>query len=235
MVPPRGALNIRRGAPYARAIATPDVPILFADDAVLVVAKPAGMLVVPAPAQRRPTVVDVVSAASGSRVHAVHRLDEDTTGTLVLARTRTSQVWLEDVFRQHRAQRTYLALVSHTPSPTAGRIESRLRVGKDGIVRSVARGGEVAITDYRVLARRGEDVLVECRLQTGRRNQIRVHMHDLGCPLCGDRKYGWRPRREATFARVMLHAEHIVLPRADGRPVIEVGVDAPEPVLRRDG
>lgn len=215
------------------SIAPPDVPLLFADDAVLVVAKPAGILVVPAPGHGGPTVVDLVSRSVGTRVRAVHRLDRDTTGVLVLARTEASESWLETVFREHRAERTYLALLSHTPSPTAGRVESRLRVGKDGIVRSVPRGGEFASTDYRVLARRGDDVLVECRLQTGRRNQIRVHMQDLGCPLCGDRKYGWRARRGAAFPRVMLHAERIVLPRADGRPTVDVQVDAPEPALHR--
>ncbi|MEZ5966530.1 MAG: RNA pseudouridine synthase [Planctomycetota bacterium] len=202
---------------------------------MLVVDKPAGVLVVPAPGRRGATVVDLVSRSSGARVRAVHRLDVDTSGVLVLARTDASETWLEAVFREHRAERTYLALVGRTPSPPAGRIESRLIVGKDGIVRSVPRGGEVAITDYRVVGRRGGDVLVECKLQTGRRNQIRVHMHDLGCPLCGDRKYGWRARPGSTaFPRVMLHAERIVLPRADGRPSLDVAVDAPEAALHRD-
>lgn len=218
---------------YAGRIALPDVPILFADEAVVVVDKPAGLLVVPAPGWRGPTVVDAVTAALGTRVHAVHRLDADTTGVLVLARSETSKPWLEEVFRQHRAERTYLALVGHLPAPPAGRIESRLRE-ESGVVRSVPRGGEAAITTYRTLTRRDGGVLVECKPLTGRRNQIRVHMQDLGCPICGDRKYGWRPRGSATFARVMLHAERIVLPRADGKPVVDVQVDAREAVLHRE-
>ncbi len=210
------------------------VPILFQDDAVLVVDKPIGVLVVPAPGHRGPTVVDLVSDQLGTRVHAVHRLDEETSGVLVLACNETSKRWLEDVFKEHRATRTYLALVEHTLSPPAGRIESRLREMTGGMVQTVTKPpGDLAITDYRVLARRGKQTLVECQLQTGRRNQIRVHMRDLGCPVCGDRKYGWRTRG-ATFDRVMLHAERIELPRADGRPTVNVQVDAREVALRRN-
>jgi len=225
--------GLGRASPTLSRIAHPEVSLLFADDALVVVDKPAHVLVVPAPNRRGATVVDLVSAALGARVHAVHRLDEDTTGVLVLARTPASKAWLEEVFKQHRAQRTYLAVTSHMPSPRAGRVESRLLAGEDGRVRSVPRGGERAVTDYRVLGWRGEGALVECRPLTGRRNQIRVHLHDLGCPICGDRKYGWRPGRGATFARVMLHAEHICLPRADGRSDVDVRVAAREPELRR--
>lgn len=211
------------------------IPILFADDAVLVVDKPVGMLVVPAPGRGGATVVDALTRQLGERVFAVHRLDEETSGVLVLARSEVAKPWLEAVFKEHRAERTYLALVEHTPSPSAGRIESRLRELPSGIVQSVARGpGELAITDYKVLERRGRQVLVECRLQTGRRNQIRVHMADLGAPLCGDRKYGWRAR-DQQFRRVMLHAERIVLPRGDGRPNVDVQALAAEPELRRQG
>jgi 23S rRNA pseudouridine1911/1915/1917 synthase len=210
------------------------IPILFADDALLVVDKPAGVLVVPAPTHRGPTVVDLVSDQLGERVHAVHRLDEDTTGVLVLARHEKSKAWLEDVFKEHRATRTYLALVEHTPSPPAGRIESLLREMPSGIVQSVTKPpGELAVTHYRTLGRRGKQTLVECQPQTGRRNQIRVHMRDLGCPLCGDRKYGWRARG-VNFGRMMLHAERIVVPRADGRPQVDVMRVAQEIPLRRD-
>jgi 23S rRNA pseudouridine1911/1915/1917 synthase len=229
---------------YAARPVPPEIRILHADPAVVVVDKPAGVLVVSAPNQRGPTMVDLVSAALGARVHAVHRLDRDTTGVLVMAKTSDSAQWLEDVFKQHAAERTYLALVDHVPSPRAGRIESRLREGADGVVRSVpGRGGELAITDYRVLGRvehlqraRGRDggaTLIECKPRTGRRNQIRVHLQDLGCPICGDRKYGWRMRGEPSYGRVMLHAERIVLPRPYGQPDLEVAVDAPEPELHR--
>ncbi len=183
------------------------VPILFQDEHLLVVDKPARMLVVPAPGRRRPTVVDRVGDQLGSRVFAVHRLDEDTTGALVLARTAEARQALEEIFRKHLAERLYLALTVRTPSPAAGCIESRMRETSAGIMESVESGpAERAVTHYRVLARRGRHCLVECRLETGRRNQIRVHMAEIGCPIVGDRKYGDRSRG---YRRPMLHAFRI--------------------------
>ncbi len=210
------------------------ISVLFADEALVVVDKPAGMLAVEAPGRRGTTVVDAVGAQLGQRVFAVHRLDEETSGVFVLARTPEAKVWLEAVFMEHRATRTYLALVSHAPNPPAGRVESRLRELPSGIVQSVARGkGEPAVTDYRTLGRRDRATLVECTPQTGRRNQIRVHLADLGSPICGDRKYGWRARGNASYPRVMLHAERIALPQADDGTLLEVAATAPEPELRR--
>jgi 23S rRNA pseudouridine1911/1915/1917 synthase len=119
---------------------------------------------------------------------------------------------LEDLFRSHRVERVYLALLSAMPNPPAGRIESAVDVGDDGIVRSVAAGhGTRAVTEYRAVARRGGCTLVECRLETGRRNQIRVHMAELGCPIAGDRKYGFRGWAGQRWRRPMLHAWRIGL------------------------
>ncbi len=127
-----------------------------------------------------------------------------------LARTELARDRLEDEFRRHRPERIYLALVSRTPSPRAGKIESRL-AEKGGRMRSVDSGGEIAITHYRMLRRLDPFTLVECRLETGRRNQIRVHMADIGCPVVGDRKYGYRSRQGRGFGRAMLHAWRLSL------------------------
>ena len=177
---------------------------------MLVVDKPPRMLVVHAPGRRDETIVDRVARQVGGRVYAVHRLDEDTSGVLALARTELARDRLEDEFRRHRPERIYLALVSRTPSPPAGKIESRL-AEKGGRMRSVDSGGEIAITHYRMLRRLDPFTLVECRLETGRRNQIRVHMADIGCPVVGDRKYGYRSRQGRGFGRAMLHAWHLSL------------------------
>lgn len=188
----------------------PAIPELYSDEHLLVVDKPSRCLVVDAPGRNAPTAVDRVGRQLGQRVFAVHRLDEDTTGVLVLARTEAAREALEQVFRRHEAQRVYLALASHVPSPPAGRIESRLAVGRDGVVRSVTgRGGEHAVTRFRTLERRGRHALLECELETGRRNQIRVHLSELGCPLVGDRKYGWRARGGGGPDRPLLHAWRI--------------------------
>jgi 23S rRNA pseudouridine1911/1915/1917 synthase len=163
----------------------------------------------------------------------VHRLDEDTTGVIVLARGADARAPLEDLFREHRARRTYLALVARVPSPPAGRIESRLEVGRDGIVRSVTGGrGERAVTTYRTLARRGRHALLECELETGRRNQIRAHLAELGCPLVGDRKYGWRaPAGEPRPARPLLHAWRIEFEHPWTGALVRVECSPAEPEL----
>jgi 23S rRNA pseudouridine1911/1915/1917 synthase len=210
----------------------PTVPILHRDDHVVVIDKPAGMLVVPAPGRSAGTIVEVLGAQLGCRVHAVHRLDEDTTGALALALDDVGRAGMEALFRQRAVHREYLALVAAAPSPPAGTIESNVEEGPDGIVRVVQRGGVRAITHYETVARRDRCTLLCCRLETGRRNQIRVHMAALGSPLAGDRKYGFRARPGERFARVMLHSwrmrfEHPVT----GREVF-VEVAAPEPILR---
>jgi 23S rRNA pseudouridine1911/1915/1917 synthase len=208
------------------------VPILYLDDHLVVVDKPVGTLVVPAPGRQGPTVVDLVTAQLGLRAIAVHRLDEETSGALVLALDDETRLGLEALFKAHTIERDYLALASAAPSPPAGRIESRLQEDAAGIVRVVPRGGERAVTHYETLARRGRCCLVRCRLETGRRNQIRAHLAALGCPLAGDRKYGFRSRAGEVFRRVMLHSWrlHFVHPRT-GEPV-SVVVEAAEPELR---
>jgi len=181
------------------------VPILHDDEHLLVVDKPSDLLVVAAPGRSGPTLIDVLSAQLGQRVHAVHRLDEGTTGALVVARTVAGRDAMDPLFRNHAVRREYLALVVGRPSPDAGRIESRLQE-IDGVVRVVERGGQPAITHYEALARRDRLTLVCCRLETGRRNQIRAHLSALGCPIAGDRKYGYRARPGESFARPMLHS-----------------------------
>ncbi|MBK8980625.1 MAG: RluA family pseudouridine synthase [Planctomycetes bacterium] len=190
-----------------------EVAVLFADEHLAVVDKPPGLLVVPAPGRRGPTLIDLLGRQLGARVFAVHRLDEDTSGVLVVARTDVARVALEAVFRAHAAERIYRAVTARAPSPLAGRIESRLREGPDGVVRSARRGedGERAVTEYRLLERHRRHALLECRLETGRRNQIRAHLAELGCPIVGDRKYGWRRQgADALQARrPLLHAWHV--------------------------
>jgi RluA family pseudouridine synthase len=182
------------------------VPIVHRDDDLVIVDKPPGVLTVPAAARSGATIVDLVSEQAGSRALAVHRLDEDTTGLLVLAWNEPARAAMERLFRARAVEREYLALASAAPSPPAGKVESGLEEGADGIVRVVARGGQRAVTHYETLERRGRCSLVKCRLETGRRNQIRVHLAALGCPLAGDRKYGFRARPGEHFARVMLHS-----------------------------
>lgn len=207
------------------------VPILYRDEHLVVVDKPAGVLVVAAPGRSGPTLLDLLTRQLGQRVHAVHRLDEDTTGCLLLALDEATRASLERAFREHEVERDYLALTSAVPSPEAGRIEANLEEGSDGVVRVVTRGGRSAVTHYQTLARRGRCCLVRCRLETGRRNQIRVHFAALGCPLAGDRKYGYRSRPGETFSRPMLHSWRLSLAHPFGGQRIEVVCAPADPNL----
>lgn len=212
----------------------PNIQVLYQDPHLVVVDKPSGVLAVNAPGRRGPTLVDLVSTVLGTRAQAVHRLDEETTGAVVLAISDEGQQGLSALFREHDVERIYLALVTGTPSPPAGRIQSRLQEGADGVVRVVQRGGEIAVTHYELLGRRHRCSLVRCRLETGRRNQIRAHMAAIGCPLAGDRKYGYRQRPGERFPRVMLHALRLAFTHpVTGQPVA-VEVEPAEPELRQD-
>lgn len=208
-----------------------EIAVLHRDEHLVVVDKPPGLLTVPAPGRSGANLIDLVRRQLGQPVQAVHRLDEDTSGALVVAVSDVARKALDGLFRAHIVERVYLALLTRTPSPPAGRIEARLREVA-GVVQVVARGGETAITHYEVLARRDRTCLVQCRLETGRRNQIRVHMAELGCPLAGDRKYGYRVRPGDDFRRVMLHSWRIAFVHPILGGEVRVEVAAPEPELR---
>lgn len=205
--------------------------VLRREPGLVIVDKPPGVLAVPAPGRSGPTMTDLVARVLGQRVFAVHRLDEDTTGAMVFALDEATKAALEDMFRAHTIERDYLALLSSAPSPPAGRIDGPLAVDSAGVVRVVRSGGQRAVTHYETLGRREKCCLVRCRLETGRRNQIRAHMAALGCPLAGDRKYGFRPRAGESFSRVMLHSWRLrLVDPATGSP-IEVTVAPPESQL----
>jgi 23S rRNA pseudouridine1911/1915/1917 synthase len=190
--------------PVAQSI---PLDIVYEDDDLIVVNKPAGMVVHPAPGNRDQTLVNALLAHCGDslsgvggvrRPGIVHRLDKDTSGLLVAAKNDTAHAGLSALFQEHDIERAYLALVWGVPSPRRGRIEGL--IGRDPRNRKkmavVSRNGKHAVTDYtveKVLAS-GKSALVRCVLATGRTHQIRVHLASIGHPVMGDRTYG-RARR----------------------------------------
>lgn len=213
--------------------------ILHLDTDICVIDKPAGILSTPAPSRSGPDLRARVAAtlqkqSEDARLFAVHRLDEDTTGSIVFARTHAAQRALEQTFRRHKAQRVYHALVLGTPKLRQAVIESRLDVDRDGFVRVVQRGGQIARTEYLVLARLDGFCLVCCRLDTGRRNQIRVQLAEIGCPLVGDRKYG-RRRASVKARRSMLHASGLSFDHPTKDEAVEVLAPFPEDFERLIG
>jgi 23S rRNA pseudouridine1911/1915/1917 synthase len=198
--------------------------IVFEDDHLLVVDKPAGMVVHPAAGNPDGTLVNALlhhcagrlSGIGGvARPGIVHRIDKDTSGLLVVAKTDVAHEGLAAQFARHSIERRYLALVAGRPMPAAGTIDAPLaRSGADRkkIAVQPAGRGKRAVTHYRIVTPLADAALVECRLETGRTHQVRVHMASIGHPLLGDPVYG-RPRtrhreilKRLDFRRQALHA-----------------------------
>ena len=138
--------------------------------------------------------------------HVVHRLDRDTSGLLVYAKTLEAEQILEHNWRDIVTDRRYMALVSGQMEQKQGRVESWLKDNKAFFTYSMPTDdgtGKYALTNYRVIRTDGRHTLVELKLETGRKNQIRVHMQDLGHPVCGDIKYG---NGDDPIGRLALHA-----------------------------
>jgi 23S rRNA pseudouridine1911/1915/1917 synthase len=181
-----------------------DIPLVvrYEDDALIVIDKPAGMVVHPAPGNEGATLVNALIAHCGAslsgiggvrRPGIVHRLDKDTSGLLVAAKHDIAHRKLAADFASHDIERAYQAVVWGVPAKKSGEIEGN--IGRHPVHRKkmtvLARGGKPALTRYRVMKSFGRLAsLVECRLATGRTHQIRVHLASVGHPLLGDPTYG---------------------------------------------
>jgi 23S rRNA pseudouridine1911/1915/1917 synthase len=184
-----------------------DLDVVYEDDALIVINKPVGMVVHPAPGNLDRTLVNALLAHCGNslsgiggvrRPGIVHRIDKDTSGLLVAAKTEAAHAGLSTQFAAHTVERTYDAIVWGAPSPPSDQIigaigRSRHNRQKMAIVRS---GGKDAETGYRTIANFGELAThIRCKLKTGRTHQIRVHMASITHPLIGDTTYGSNRRR----------------------------------------
>lgn len=202
--------QIEDAAPAAQPIA---LNIRFEDAHLIVIDKPAGMVVHPAPGNLDGTLVNALLAHCGAslsgiggvrRPGIVHRLDKDTSGLMVVAKTEAAHHALSRDFATRRIDRAYAAFVWGVPHPPAGEIAGN--IGRSVVNRKKMavvgeRRGKPAITRYRVeRAFRTDAALLECRLATGRTHQIRVHLAHLGHPLIGDPVYGTRAGRAVARA-----------------------------------
>ncbi|MDE7232140.1 MAG: RluA family pseudouridine synthase [Lachnospiraceae bacterium] len=186
-------------------IAAEDIPlsILYEDEDVLVVDKPKGMVVHPAPGHYSGTLVNAVlyhckgqlSGINGVlRPGIVHRIDRDTTGSLIICKNDLAHQTIADQLKAHSLNRSYRAIVHGVVAEEEGTVDAPIgRDEKDRKRMAVnQKNGKPAITHYRVLERFLEHTYIECRLETGRTHQIRVHMTSIGHPLLGDEVYGTR-------------------------------------------
>ncbi len=184
--------------------------IVYEDPHLLVVDKPAGLLTVPVPGTRARNLQDLLNRYLESQkrtARAAHRIDRYTTGLVVFAKGRRAWEGLVAQFRAHTPERVYLAVVRGRLEEDAGTLRHRLELTRDGFrQRVVERGGTLAVTHYRVLERFADATLVEVRLETGLKNQIRVQFRAAGHPLVGDRHYAWEEEGRTRLGRQALHA-----------------------------
>lgn len=188
--------------------------ILFEDDDLIVINKPAGLTVHPGAGQREHTLVNALlshcTTLSGiggkERPGIVHRLDKETSGCLVVAKNDLAHRELSRQFADRTVEKIYLALVAGKLRKPAGVIDER--IGRHPVHRQrmsvTTNRGRTAKTEYRVVRSNEEASLIECRLHSGRTHQVRVHLHHLGHPVLGDKVY--RARLVKNFPRQMLHA-----------------------------
>jgi 23S rRNA pseudouridine1911/1915/1917 synthase len=210
-------VEVDRPATPVGTMTLPPFVVRYEDEDLAVVAKPAGVVVHRAPGIHEPTLVDALAvrmplapAAGEDRPGVVHRLDRDTSGLLVVAKTDAAHAALVEAIRQRRVERRYLALVAGAFGLPTGRIEAPVgRLLADRTRMGVRPDGREAVTDFRVLEPMGAVSLIEAKLGTGRTHQIRVHLAHVGHPVVGDRTYGRPAARLAGqlgLERPFLHA-----------------------------
>jgi 23S rRNA pseudouridine1911/1915/1917 synthase len=219
--------------PTAEPEAKPqDIPlnIVFEDEHLIVVDKPAGLVVHPAAGNREGTLVNALlhhcavggggqlSGIGGvARPGIVHRIDKDTSGLLVVAKSDAAHAGLARQFKDHSIERAYLAVCAGHPRPTEGTIATRIGRSdrnrkKMAVLPEKSARGKHAVTHYKILKKLNNCALIECRLETGRTHQVRVHLASIGHALLGDPVYGSIPRGirpildRLEFRRQALHA-----------------------------
>lgn len=198
-----------------------NLDVLYHDKNVIVLNKAAGLVVHPGAGNFENTLVnalvyhwpEIAEVGEPSRPGIVHRLDKDTSGVMIAARTNEAYKWLVKEFKSRRPKKTYLALVDGRPPTPTGRIETR--IGRDEKNRqrmAVVYGdkGRKAVTEYFTDNEYPEHTLLEVSLLSGRTHQIRVHLAFLGCPVAGDRIYGRRKKTIETD-RFFLHAHRLAI------------------------
>lgn len=223
------AIAVPATAP-AEAIAQ-DIPlsIVFEDEHLIVVDKPAGLVVHPAAGNLDGTLVNALlhhcrgqlSGIGGvARPGIVHRIDKETSGLLVVAKTDAAHEGLAKQFADHSIHRAYLAIVAGVPKQPSGTVSGHIGRSdhdrkKMAVLHELNKRGKHAVTHYRLIETLASAALVECRLETGRTHQVRVHMASIGHSLLGDPVYGRNPQRlkpiltQLHFARQALHAAEL--------------------------
>jgi 23S rRNA pseudouridine1911/1915/1917 synthase len=206
-------------APTAPAAEDVPVAVVYEDEQLLVVSKPAGLVVHPAPGHASGTLVNALLAraegpagGAGDRPGIVHRLDAGTSGLMLVAKSEEMHARLVEMMSAREVERTYLALVEGKPSSPSGTIDAPVgRSRRQRKKMAVVAGGREAVTTFRVLSSGAETSLLEVKPRTGRTHQIRVHLAEIGHPVVGDPVYGADRKlaRRLGLDRPFLHAARL--------------------------
>jgi 23S rRNA pseudouridine1911/1915/1917 synthase len=216
-------VEIHLPEPVPTDLVPEDIPldIVFENKDLMVINKPAGMVVHPAAGHSTGTLVhaalshapDMEGINGEQRPGVVHRLDKDTSGLIMIAKNDKAHRWLQNQFRDRKVRKVYLALVDGYPPTPTGRIEAP--IGRDSAMRRrmavvSANKGRESITEYLTLERLNDFTYLEAHPLTGRTHQIRIHMAFLGCPIVGDTLYGHR-HPTVPVKRHFLHAARLTV------------------------
>ena len=198
--------------------------ILYEDGEIIVINKPAGLLSVATDQEKQLTAYRLITeyvrrSDPRSRIFIVHRLDRDTSGVLLFAKSEKMKQALQNNWSDLVLERCYAAIVEGTLNEKSGRIRSWLKETKTHVMYSSHKAGDglEAITNYEVMSETAEYSLLDIHLETGRKNQIRVHMNDIGHPVTGDKKYG---AKTDPLKRLGLHAYRLKLKHPDSNLVM---------------
>jgi 23S rRNA pseudouridine1911/1915/1917 synthase len=220
-------IEIRIPSPALSGLVAEDIPldIIFENQDLVVVNKPAGMVIHPSPGHNSGTLVHAalgyISELAGiggeERPGIVHRLDKDTSGLIVVAKNDRSHHWLQEQFKSRKVKKTYLALVDGKPPTPTGRVETP--IGRNTTHRKLMavvplEKGREAVSEFRTLENFPTHTLLEIHPLTGRTHQIRVHLAFLGCPVTADRVYGKR-KSSVELGRHFLHAYQLQITLPD--------------------
>ena len=212
--------------------------IVFENKDIMVINKPAGMVVHPAAGHSSGTLVnavlgydsEIVGIGEEGRPGIVHRLDKQTSGLILLAKNDKAHRWLQDQFRLRKVEKTYIALVDGKPPTPSGRVEAA--IGRDPNHRKKMailpeRRGREAISEYKTLELFQDHTLLEFHPLTGRTHQIRLHCAFLGCPVVGDEIYG-RKKSSINIGRHFLHAKKLKIALPDESQPREFEIPLPQ-------
>ncbi|MFH1640778.1 MAG: RluA family pseudouridine synthase, partial [Candidatus Omnitrophota bacterium] len=178
-----------------------NIPILYEDDWLLIVDKPAGLLTIPTPKKERYTLTGILNEdfqkkGISYRLHPCHRLDRETSGLIVYAKGKSVQKRMMELFKNKKVRKSYVAFVHGSLKPSEGRI-------------SIPIEGKEAVTKYNVLETKRDFTIAEVVPLTGRTNQIRIHFKKIGHPLVGESRFAFRKDYKLKAKRACLHAKHL--------------------------